>query len=291
MKNTTPALLSMFASMRNSADAVLYMTELYTIWLRSGTVLTISGADIPVTWNGLVYSASSVQLSGMKYRSQIGLSADSQQIIVSARSTDLIGGVPALQAIQQGVLDGAQIQRERVFLSSWNSPPIGSVILFKGRVTSIDSVGRVTATITVASDLVLLDLDMPRNLFQPTCANTLFDAGCGILKTGFTVTGAVTGISDMSTIQWSSSTTDYSQGTVLWTSGANSGVTKTIKTSNATSFQLVNHLPVAPAVGDTFTITKGCDHTMTTCRGRFNNIQNFRGFPYVPPRSVVTGFV
>ena len=38
--------------------------------------------------------------------------------------------------------------------------------LFKGRVSTVDSVGRTQATLTVASDLVILDYDMPRNLFR-----------------------------------------------------------------------------------------------------------------------------
>jgi hypothetical protein len=41
-------------------------------------------------------------------------------------------------------------------------------------------------------------------------------------------------------------------------------------------------LLVVPAPGDTFTVTFGCDKTMATCN-LFSNIQNFRGFPYVPP--------
>ena len=42
-------------------------------------------------------------------------------------------------------------------------------------------------------------------------------------------------------------------------------------------------LPFAPSPGDAFTVYAGCDHTQGTCQGRFNNLANFRGFPYVPP--------
>ena len=37
--------------------------------------------------------------------------------------------------------------------------------MFQGRVSTVDQVGRTSATLTVASDLVVLDYDMPRNLF------------------------------------------------------------------------------------------------------------------------------
>ncbi len=39
----------------------------------------------------------------------------------------------------------------------------------------------------------------------------------------------------------------------------------------------------APATGDAFTVYQGCDHTMATCKAKFNNLANFRGFPFVPP--------
>ena len=42
-------------------------------------------------------------------------------------------------------------------------------------------------------------------------------------------------------------------------------------------------LPFAPMTGDAFTVYAGCDHTQGTCQNRFNNLANFRGFPYVPP--------
>jgi uncharacterized phage protein (TIGR02218 family) len=41
-------------------------------------------------------------------------------------------------------------------------------------------------------------------------------------------------------------------------------------------------MPYPVAVGDQFTISAGCDRSMGTCIGRFNNIVNFRGEPYVP---------
>ncbi len=83
------------------------------------------------------------------------------------------------------------MQRDRAFLSAWGTAPIGAVTLFKGRVSTVDSVGRTTAQMTVACDLVLLDIDMPRNLYQPTCNHVLFDSGCGLVKNAFGAAGTV----------------------------------------------------------------------------------------------------
>jgi hypothetical protein len=37
------------------------------------------------------------------------------------------------------------------------------------------------------------------------------------------------------------------------------------------------------AVGDTFQLLPGCDHTTATCNATFQNLDRFGGFPYIPP--------
>ena len=46
-------------------------------------------------------------------------------------------------------------------------------------------------------------------------------------------------------------------------------------------------LPVE--VGDTFAITAGCDKRWSTCREKFGNGANFRGFPHIPGNDFVLG--
>jgi uncharacterized phage protein (TIGR02218 family) len=38
----------------------------------------------------------------------------------------------------------------------------------------------------------------------------------------------------------------------------------------------------AVAPGDNFRIVAGCDKQFATCRTKFDNVPNFRGFPHVP---------
>jgi uncharacterized phage protein (TIGR02218 family) len=73
-------------------------------------------------------------------------------------------------------------------------------------------------------------------------------------------------------------------GKAAWLTGANAGTAGELKawdqaTSTATLF-LASTFPMVP--GDTLTLTVGCDKRRVTCRDRFDNIVNFRGFPYVP---------
>jgi uncharacterized phage protein (TIGR02218 family) len=288
MKTAPAALISYLNALRPTSDAPLLTAEIFTIWLATGTVLTYTDLDIPVSVNGFTYLANSVLISGLKYRSSCGVNVDSQQVSLFARTTDTIGGIPFLQAMQQGLLDGAEIQREKVFFSNWTAP-IGSVILFKGRVAQIDSIGRTSAQITVSSDMVLLDMDMPRNVYQADCQHVLFDAQCALAAGTYSTAGAVGAGSTQCVVQWTSATADYQQGTIAFTSGANTGADVTIKAVSNGALILAYPLPTTPATGDAFVATYGCDRTMATCQSRFNNLKQFRGFPYVPPPQIMTG--
>ena len=289
MKSAPAALVAMLNALRPTSDAPLFTAECFTIWLASGTALTYTDLDIPVALNGYTYLANSVLISGLKYRAACGVNVDSQQVTIFARTTDTIGGVPFLQAMQQGVLDGAEIQREKAFFTAWGTAPVGSVILFKGRVAQIDSIGRTSAQVTVASDLVLLDIDMPRNVYQANCQHVLYDNNCGVAAGTYSAQGTVGAGSTQTLIEWSSAHASYQQGTITFTSGANTGTTSTVKAAGAGWLQLVYPLPDAPGAGDAFIAAFGCDHTMATCQSRFKNLGQFRGFPFVPPPQIMTG--
>ena len=79
----------------------------------------------------------------------------------------------------------------------------------------------------------------------------------------------------------------HAQGSIVFTSGADANVTATVRSVVAgTSLSLMYPLPETPSVGDAFTVYYGCDHTRGTCQARFNNLANFRGFPFVPPPQI-----
>jgi uncharacterized phage protein (TIGR02218 family) len=171
-----------------------------------------------------------------------------------------------------------------VFLTAPQSSVVGGVRLFQGRVSTVDNVGRTQATLTVASDLVILDYDMPKNLFSPTCIHVLYDSGCGIPRGTYSADGSCGAGSTSNSINWTGARAGDAQGSLVFTSGANSGVRVTVKAANAGSgYTLMYPLPFAPATGDAFNVAYGCDHTQATCLAKFNNAANFRGFPFVPP--------
>ncbi len=287
MKATTAAVAAALNAARAAPDAGLVFAECFTFTLATGTALTWTNVDLPVTYNGTTFSATGPLVQGLKYKASVGLEVDKQQIIIAARPTDLISGNPALNAIREGAFDGAIVQRDRVFLTAIGGTVISGVTLFHGRVSTIDNVGRTQAQMTVASDLVILDYEMPRNIYSPTCVHTLYDSGCGVIRGTYSASGVVGVGSTAALINTGVAVEGHAQGAILFTSGANANVRATVRSVAAgASLTLMYPLPSPPSAGDGFIIAFGCDHTRGTCQGRFNNLANFRGFPFVPPPQI-----
>ena len=282
MRDASPALAGFLAARRATSDVQMLVADCYTFTLRSGLVLTYTNADVSIALNGFIYAANAVLVDGLQYKTSVGLDVDQQKITLSARATDTIGGTAFLIALQAGAFDGCLVRRDRAFLTDWSQAPVGAVTLFQGRVTTIDEVGRTTAEVTVASDLVLLDVQMPRNVYQPTCNHTLYDSGCGLVKNAFGATGTVGPGVTARSIPWSGASDAYAQGTLVFTSGANLAVSAGIRSGGAGVLTLAAPLRIVPAPGDAFTAYQGCDHTLATCGSKFNNAAHFRGFPFVP---------
>jgi uncharacterized phage protein (TIGR02218 family) len=287
VKTATTALINFLNAARLNPDAPIAFADCFTFTLSTGTVLTYTNVDQPVVYNGATFSASGPLVQGLKYKASVGLEVDKQQITIAARPTDLINGNPALNAIREGAFDGATVQRDRVFMTALGGSVVGGVTLFHGRVSTVDMCGRTSATLTIASDLIVLDYDMPRNLFSPTCLHSLYDSGCGVIRGTYAASGTCGSGSTGTLINFTGALASQAQGKIIFTSGDNANVVATVKSVVVgTSLTLMYPMPDVPATGDAFTVYAGCDHTRATCTSRFNNLLNFRGFPFVPPPQI-----
>lgn len=78
----------------------------------------------------------------------------------------------------------------------------------------------------------------------------------------------------------------FDLGYVEWTSGANAGrkseVSRHSLSSGAGIFELFEAPVRSIAIGDGFVIRAGCDKQFRTCKAKFSNAVNFRGFPHMP---------
>jgi len=78
----------------------------------------------------------------------------------------------------------------------------------------------------------------------------------------------------------------FALGRVEWTSGANAGRRAEVSihaiTAGAAQITLIEAPVRVITLGDGFFIQAGCDKQFATCRSKFGNSVNFRGFPAIP---------
>lgn len=278
------------AALLNTSTQV-YMVDLLTLTLSGGSVIRYTSADVAVTVNGNTYALGPVIKRG-KTKLSVGISVDTLDVTLAADATVTINGTALLPFIAAGGLDGARLSLDRAFASAPGAVWVGMLPLFGGRVSDA-AVSRYEARLTVNSDSELLNVMVPRNVYQPGCANTLFDAACGLSKAGNAVAITATSATDSAKTTFSKAAGQsdgfFALGWAVGVTGANAGVGRTIKQYFATgAITTIQPWPAAVAIGDTFTAYAGCDKTQATCSAKFANLARFRGFPYVPsPESMI----
>jgi len=86
----------------------------------------------------------------------------------------------------------------------------------------------------------------------------------------------------------------FTAGRLRWTGGANAGLAIEVKLHRVDRGEAVLSLwqamPEPIAVGDAFIVTAGCDKALATCRDRFGNSDNFRGFPHIPGNDFIMSY-
>ena len=243
-----------------------------------------SGSDYDVTNGGHTYTGSDAIFARDGLKQTIGLEVATMNITINATASMLVLGVPFMQAITQGILDGALIKVERAFLNADHSV-IGTVNWFQGHVAKA-SPSRNGASITINSLTDLLNVNVPRNVYQSACQNSLYDGACTLSRSSFSASGAVysaSGTSITITGPAASAAAGYwDQGGIVFTSGADSGEARTIKSWTGGILTLLSPFPLSPSAGDTFMVYAGCDKKLVTCQMKFSNLSNFKGQPFIP---------
>jgi len=192
--------------------------------------------------------------------------------------------VPFLEAAWQGQLDGAILQLERAFMPTYGDTSPGTVVLFAGRISDIDCT-RTGIEIRCRSHLELLNIQMPRRLWQSSCAHLFGDAMCQFdrssLQANFTAQAGSTQAQIAASLSPSPASL-YMQGTIVGLTGANAGSSRTVANMGA-GWIYVKLAFLSPVMaGDEFRLLPGCDRTLATCSNVFNNAAHFGGFPYIP---------
>lgn len=236
-----------------------------------------------------------LSISGVTYRAAHGIEAAE----TTSELGFAIGGGEIAGAFAAAGLNEADLIRGRyddarvaIWLVNWAEPD-QRLLLETGFIGEIKR-GEHGFTAEVRGLAKAFDEERGR-LYTRSCSADLGDARCGLAiaasqasvsssdgRIGLTA-AALAGFADG----------HFTGGRLTFTSGANTGFSTEIKRHAAAGGQAALMLwqaPPAPiAVGDGFSLTPGCDKRFETCRAKFGNAVNFRGFPHLPGNDFVIG--
>ncbi|WP_417310847.1 DUF2163 domain-containing protein [Devosia sp.] len=258
-------------------------TTLATCWRiarTDGVVLGFTDHDRQLEFGGTDYLPAH-GLDGSETPARLG----------AATATAEVAGVLTSEAIsaadiELGRYDGAAVETWRV---NWRAPE-QRLLLSRATIGEIISEdGMFRAELRSGQHR----LNQPKGrLYQALCDAELGDARCGVdllapeRRAEATVAAvrdrfrlAVTGLESFAA-------GDFGFGVASWSDGQRAGLKDRIVGHDRLGG--VDLLRFAAPVGDWVTVgaalvaTVGCDRRFATCRSRFANAENFRGFPHIP---------
>ncbi|MFO0272037.1 MAG: DUF2163 domain-containing protein [Pseudomonadota bacterium] len=269
MKTIPAPLLTHYGQPATSLATLIRVTR------RDGAVYGFTTHDRDILSDNVLHSAATA-LAPSQINSSSDFSVDNLEALGS-----LTGSAINADDLEAGLWDGASV---RVSVVNWTDLSQGEDIMRVGELGQV----RLRGNEFVAELRGLMDRLQKaiHRTYLQACDADLGDTRCGVSMVSFTFTGTVTAVVDAGAFTAGSlaQAADYfTYGTVLWTSGANNGRSMEIKRHQAGGvISLLLAMPRTVAVGDTFTITAGCDKSFGTCQSKFSNVVRFRGFPHLP---------
>lgn len=239
------------------------------------TITRKTSADVDVTYSGNVYSASSIDHnssthSGDLERVGIQLFLPKSDSFASSLFSPNYTNVVTL-TIQRG---------------HFGVDDVG--VVFKGRVISYEaSVSEII--LTCESIQTTMRRSGVRAKYLRTCRHDLYGDLCGLNIADYYINATVDSISGLN-LTMSFATADE-QADNYFTGGVieKDGVFGFIR-SDLSNVLTLQYIPDGIEAGSSVRVAPGCNLRYTTCREKFNNGDNFGGFPYMPSENVFDGF-
>ncbi len=256
------------------------MCRAWELKRRDGVRLGFTDHDLDLRFDDLVFHADT-GLTSVALEQTTGLSVDNTEAM------GVLSHVSVSEAdIEAGRFDGAEVLAWTV---NW-SDVSQRVLRFRGTLGEIRRSGGVFKA--ELSGLTERLNQAQGRIYQKTCSALLGDAACGFDATvpGYHWRGFVTAVEDRRMLAFDDlSGFDegwFDRGRIEILSGAAKGLVGLVKTDRVIAgrrdVELWEPLRAAVAVGDEVLLQAGCDRRMETCRAKFNNLLNFRGFPHIP---------
>jgi uncharacterized phage protein (TIGR02218 family) len=247
---------------------------------RDGVIFGFTDHDRDLNFGGVIYAAQT-GLEAADVSSTLGFAISGSEVSGALQAAGLTE-----DDIQAGLYDDARLE---TWLVNWQQ--VNERLLLD--VSAIGEIRRLDQAFIAETRGLMHRLDQEKGrLYTAGCSADLGDARCGVslINTLYSGAGVVTATDDSLTLTsagFSSFAAEWFQGgTLIFSSGANAGLTCEVKAHRlsgaSTMFDLWQRTPYPIAVGDSFTVRAGCDKSFETCKVKFNNSLNFQGFPHLP---------
>lgn len=252
----------------------------WAVTRRDGVVMGFTDHDRDLGFDGVIFRAST-GVTAKALQQSTGLSVDNSEAIGALTSAALTEG-----DILAGRYDGAEVE---VWLVNWADVAVRK-LQFRGSLGEIErSGGGFRAELRGLAEV----LNQPQGaVYQKACSAILGDTHC---RFDLTTLGSfdqrpAEGVIDRRQFEFANFTGFddrwFEGGRLLVLSGAASGLVGVVKNDRLSSagrnVELWQSLGADVATGDLLRLEAGCDKRADTCRLKFNNFMNFRGFPDIP---------
>ncbi len=253
------------------------VTTLCHVWRverRDSQPYAFTDHDCPLLFEGMLAEPMAGVASGVIEKS-VGLGVDSASIVGALSSAAIVDA-----DLARGLWDGARVDLYRV---DWTAPG-DRVHLFAGR---IGEVRRGTQAFEAELRGLQAALNVPvGRVFSRYCDADLGDGRCGVdletlaLRGEGVVTEALSSHAFKASGLGAYADGWFSRGRLAWDDGGESEVAMHRIEAGEAVIELLDALPLE--VGAGFVVYAGCDKRLETCRAKFANVSNFRGFPHMP---------
>lgn len=247
---------------------------------KDAAVLGFTDHDRDVTFDGVTYRRASARASGT-LETGAGF-AGGTTAVASVLEDDAISA----DDIANGLYQGARVELFRV---DW-ADPADRVVMWTGFIGEI-SRGELGFEAELRGRQASLERGIGR-VYQRRCDAELGDARCTVDLDlpAYRGEGLVSVVVDSRSFR----TSDlgvfadgwFARGSLAWTSGANAGAVVAVEAHRGGGSLATLELLVPPsaplAPGDGFVVRAGCDKRWMTCKTKYANTVNFRGFPMMP---------
>lgn len=239
-----------------------------------GVVLGFTDHDEDLTFGGTRFAARTGWTAGEAEAAR-GLGASTQGI-EGALSAEAIRA----EDIAAGLFDGASVE---VFRVDWQRPDHHLLV----DVTDFGEITRTDTGMTVELRGIAARLDRRNGrYFRRRCDAALGDARCGVDLEPWTRTGRIVSVAERRVVLeglGALAREPFREGRLDAGTAPSRAVARLRDGDGGTlAVDLVEPLPPSWKAGDEARLTAGCDRSFSTCRERFGNGLNFRGFPHIP---------